>query len=188
MRRRLPEWQRRDIAFAQEWKCRGCAELLRPTFHIDHVAELADGGADERANMQALCVECHAAKTLASTTARAERRAAPVDLAALVGGLLTSGPGFVRAADLHKRLQATTQWRTLGKAGRRRASLKWLKRHLANDPGYRARHLYRADGVRREARCVLVGRSLALVEHAEAGGRELLGRADGPAHERDREN
>lgn len=52
------------IAFRQEYKCAGCGNLLYPlAFDIDHKTELRDGGADSLDNLQALCSNCHAAKT-----------------------------------------------------------------------------------------------------------------------------
>jgi len=45
--------------------CVMCATkgLVRPWVEIDHVVPLAEGGADDAANRQGLCAECHALKT-----------------------------------------------------------------------------------------------------------------------------
>jgi len=52
------------VAFRQEYKCAGCGNLLYPlAFDIDHAVELRDGGKDQLDNLQALCSNCHAAKT-----------------------------------------------------------------------------------------------------------------------------
>lgn len=52
------------IAYRQGYKCAHCKQLLEPdSYDIDHVEELQDGGADEIANLQALCCCCHAKKT-----------------------------------------------------------------------------------------------------------------------------
>lgn len=40
-----------------------CRSLLRSTFEMDHVVPLFKGGVNDTANLQALCVECHATKT-----------------------------------------------------------------------------------------------------------------------------
>lgn len=44
-----------------------CGILLPPTFEVDHIVELRNGGKDEFSNLQALCNNCHAAKTRANT-------------------------------------------------------------------------------------------------------------------------
>ena len=52
------------IAYRQKYKCAGCNNLLYPlAFDIDHAVELRDGGKDKLQNLQALCSNCHAAKT-----------------------------------------------------------------------------------------------------------------------------
>ncbi|WP_442965063.1 HNH endonuclease [Pseudomonas sp. JS3066] len=45
--------------------CVACAEQGRvtPAKHVDHVIRKADGGTDDDANLQSLCVPCHEAKT-----------------------------------------------------------------------------------------------------------------------------
>ena len=55
---------RRRLAAAQEWACADCAQLLDALFQVDHIRPLGIGGADVPANMQCLCVQCHASKTL----------------------------------------------------------------------------------------------------------------------------
>tara|TARA_B100000676_G_C17971821_1_gene783758 strand:+ start:94 stop:333 length:240 start_codon:yes stop_codon:yes gene_type:complete len=49
-----------------------CDCLLPPTFEIDHIVEIRDGGKDEFNNLQALCNNCHAKKTRANTLKRNE--------------------------------------------------------------------------------------------------------------------
>lgn len=62
--RKLSRKYRWEVAFAQEYKCKLCGELLHPkAFDIDHIVELCAGGKDELENLQALCVFCHAKKT-----------------------------------------------------------------------------------------------------------------------------
>ena len=47
-----------------------CKMLLPPTFEVDHIVELCDGGKDEYSNLQALCPNCHALKTRANILRR----------------------------------------------------------------------------------------------------------------------
>ena len=59
-----------EVAYKQKYKCNSCDILLPPTFKIDHIVELRDGGKDERSNLQALCPNCHALKKRANTLKR----------------------------------------------------------------------------------------------------------------------
>ena len=52
-----------EIAYKTKWRCVYCRQLLKPTFQIDHVKELHEGGKDVYSNLVATCVECHAKKT-----------------------------------------------------------------------------------------------------------------------------
>ena len=63
-RRHLSDVEKRRIAWSQEWKCNHCRELLPFTYEIDHVMALSIGGEDDTKNMQALCNNCHAQKTV----------------------------------------------------------------------------------------------------------------------------
>jgi len=58
------------IAYKTKYKCNMCKKLLPPTFQIDHIIELRDGGTDEFDNCQALCPNCHAEKTQVNTLKR----------------------------------------------------------------------------------------------------------------------
>ena len=61
-----------DVAYRQGYACNACGKFpIPPTFQLDHIIRLADGGADDISNLQALCVECHATKTRAEQTGRA---------------------------------------------------------------------------------------------------------------------
>tara|TARA_Y100000992_G_C21199325_1_gene459601 strand:+ start:583 stop:1053 length:471 start_codon:yes stop_codon:yes gene_type:complete len=63
-RRAVSRKYRWHIAHRQEYKCNICKDLLHPdSLDVDHVEEIQDGGADEIANLQALCSNCHAKKT-----------------------------------------------------------------------------------------------------------------------------
>lgn len=61
-----------EVAYRTKYKCNMCDCLLPPTFEIDHIKELRDGGKDEYNNLQALCNNCHAKKTRANTLKRHE--------------------------------------------------------------------------------------------------------------------
>jgi 5-methylcytosine-specific restriction endonuclease McrA len=52
--------------------CAACGDELQPGWHIDHIEELADGGAHEFANWRALCPPCHRAKSAKMVSARAK--------------------------------------------------------------------------------------------------------------------
>jgi 5-methylcytosine-specific restriction enzyme A len=57
----------------EEPECRSCG---RPSDETDHIVPLSDGGALwDRTNLQALCSDCHAAKTRAENAKRNRRRA-----------------------------------------------------------------------------------------------------------------
>lgn len=60
----------KQVAAAQRWRCRACDRLLPPAFEIDHSTPLWAGGADSLANLQALCPNCHAAKTQSEAISR----------------------------------------------------------------------------------------------------------------------
>lgn len=59
-----------EIAYKSKYKCNMCSILLPPTFEVDHIIELRDGGKDEYDNLQALCPNCHSVKTRANTLKR----------------------------------------------------------------------------------------------------------------------
>ena len=59
-------WRGRRMAVLREEPlCRHCAEVGRVTAarDVDHIVPKALGGSDERANLEALCADCHALKT-----------------------------------------------------------------------------------------------------------------------------
>lgn len=67
-------WQatRSRIAQRDGFKCANCGRAWFPwRDHVDHIIELADGGADDDSNLQLLCNEpCHREKTEAARQAR----------------------------------------------------------------------------------------------------------------------
>ena len=71
-RRRVSQLRRWDLAYRQEYRCAGCGSLLRPSFEVDHIVELCDGGKDEESNLQCLCRNCHGSKTRASRQRRSK--------------------------------------------------------------------------------------------------------------------
>lgn len=68
------KWQRmRNAALlAGQAACAKCGRV-HPSNQIDHVVPLEQGGSNDPANLQVLCVECHQAKTAAEAQARAGR-------------------------------------------------------------------------------------------------------------------
>lgn len=53
-----------EIAYRQRYACRLCGLFpIPPTFEVDHIIVLQDGGQDIADNLQAICVTCHANKT-----------------------------------------------------------------------------------------------------------------------------
>tara|TARA_B100000963_G_scaffold69120_1_gene57497 strand:- start:1864 stop:2403 length:540 start_codon:yes stop_codon:yes gene_type:complete len=58
------------VAAAQRWRCNGCQQLLSAAYQIDHRIPLWRGGEDRVENLQALCPNCHAAKTQREAIAR----------------------------------------------------------------------------------------------------------------------
>ena len=63
-KRKISKSNRIEIAFRQQYKCNLCDLFpIPPTFEVDHIIELQDGGLDHIDNLQVLCVACHAKKT-----------------------------------------------------------------------------------------------------------------------------
>ena len=52
--------------------CQVCAQLgwVRLAHQVDHIRELADGGTDDDANLQAICSACHRVKSRLAELAR----------------------------------------------------------------------------------------------------------------------
>lgn len=51
----------RDCGLCQPCLKRG---RVQPGTHVDHIVPKAEGGTDDEANLQAICVACHRLKTL----------------------------------------------------------------------------------------------------------------------------
>lgn len=60
----------RDCGLCQQCKREGRLQLAE---QVDHKVELADGGTDDDDNLEALCADCHKAKSARSAAARAGR-------------------------------------------------------------------------------------------------------------------
>ena len=81
LRTRGRAWQdlRAQVLARDCGRCQACARLgrVRLAAEVDHVRELADGGTDEPGNLQALCADCHQAKSEAARLARLGRGPMP---------------------------------------------------------------------------------------------------------------
>jgi hypothetical protein len=63
-RRKIKPLTRCNIAQMQNNKCNSCSNELTEYFQIDHIIALQYGGTDDEQNLQALCCECHAKKSI----------------------------------------------------------------------------------------------------------------------------
>jgi hypothetical protein len=64
--------ERKEIAASQENKCVDCKNELTEYYEIDHIIGLQYGGDNSRDNLQALCCECHAKKSMLENKHRKE--------------------------------------------------------------------------------------------------------------------
>ena len=57
-------WRRKReaILVRDKYTCQACG-LVTSELEVDHIVNVARGGSDDEANLQALCVPCHQAKT-----------------------------------------------------------------------------------------------------------------------------
>lgn len=60
------------VAARQAWRCRLCDAVLPSAYEVDHIVPLWRGGDDAERNLQALCPNCHAAKTQRESVERLE--------------------------------------------------------------------------------------------------------------------
>jgi hypothetical protein len=63
-KRSVGESLKKTVAAGQKWTCAMCQQMLPATFEVDHKIALYLGGTNERSNLQALCPNCHRAKTV----------------------------------------------------------------------------------------------------------------------------
>jgi hypothetical protein len=62
-KRTLKEGTKKVIAFNQHYLCKGCNNILPPSFQIDHIIPFSLSQNDDDDNLQALCPNCHSLKT-----------------------------------------------------------------------------------------------------------------------------
>ena len=57
-------WRRKreSILLRDKYTCQSCG-LVTLDLEVDHVVNIAQGGTDDEANLQSLCVPCHKTKT-----------------------------------------------------------------------------------------------------------------------------
>lgn len=65
--------QKKKIASRQRWVCNICKDLLDYNYQIDHKNPLHSGGSSDISNGQALCPDCHIAKSKRDDNKRAKR-------------------------------------------------------------------------------------------------------------------
>ncbi len=61
-------WRRlkAEIHKRDEWTCQ-CCKRVTMELELDHIVNVAQGGTDDEANLQSLCVPCHKKKTQAES-------------------------------------------------------------------------------------------------------------------------
>jgi hypothetical protein len=104
-RQRIPDWQKRRLVDAQDYKCRRCGDRIGWSYQIDHVLPLHHGGGNEIENLQALCGTCHNEKTLIESAGPAASIVACPGCATVYSryfGHMTCAPG-VSTADRFKK-------------------------------------------------------------------------------------
>jgi len=57
-------WRRKreSILLRDNYTCQACG-IVTLDLEVDHITNIAQGGSDDEANLQSLCVPCHQAKT-----------------------------------------------------------------------------------------------------------------------------
>jgi hypothetical protein len=71
---RLSPYKRNQVAFQQSWCCYRCRDLLRASFHIDHIVPLRFGGKHIWENFGAMCANCHNDKSSEESERAADRK------------------------------------------------------------------------------------------------------------------
>lgn len=56
--------KKKYVASKQNWKCASCSKSLDATFEVNHMTPLYLGGSNHVSNLEALCRNCHGAKTM----------------------------------------------------------------------------------------------------------------------------
>ena len=62
-RKPLSQYQKRYVAWDQQYKCIRCKELLPAAWEVDHIIPVSRGGTNELSNLNAYCPSCHSGKT-----------------------------------------------------------------------------------------------------------------------------
>jgi 5-methylcytosine-specific restriction endonuclease McrA len=62
-----------DILRLQRGKCAYCRTDIRGGYHVDHIVAIANGGSNDRRNIQLLCPPCNMHKNAADPIAHAQR-------------------------------------------------------------------------------------------------------------------
>ena len=62
-KRTITQDTKRVIACSQDYKCNHCHSKLPSSWETDHIIPLFKGGTNDRANLQALCNNCHGKKS-----------------------------------------------------------------------------------------------------------------------------
>ena len=65
-KRSVSETKKKFVASRQNWKCGDCNEQLTAWFEVNHIQPLEHGGNNHVDNLEALCRNCHGAKTAAN--------------------------------------------------------------------------------------------------------------------------
>lgn len=63
-KRSVTNLTKKMVASRQRWKCNICEILLDYSYQVDHITPLSRGGSNDIGNLQALCSNCHAKKSL----------------------------------------------------------------------------------------------------------------------------
>ena len=115
-RRALSGTERYALSYRFKHRCASCKSLLQPGWHGDHIQPLADGGADDDANMQPMCAPCHTAKTARENSARAARRNRVIRGDGGRSGLGVDGSRAIMLTE--KCIRAFARWRARGESFR----------------------------------------------------------------------
>jgi 5-methylcytosine-specific restriction endonuclease McrA len=94
-RKTISETERRVVAASQHWKCAVCGNALPAHFEVDHKRRWADGGSEALDNKQALCSNCHTAKSYVERQTPVPQRLEIVTIASLTTAA-TSPPPHVK--------------------------------------------------------------------------------------------
>lgn len=63
-KRNVTGLMKKKVAADQKWKCGHCGSTLDEGYQVDHKLALFKGGSNDLSNLEALCCNCHAKKTM----------------------------------------------------------------------------------------------------------------------------